>query len=68
MRFDDIDKAVKYHGAKSKEVSELLYELVDYSDTAVSHKSKKRQWKLTVTEEKCFITYIRLIKKSGIQE
>ena len=40
MCFDDIDKAVKDHGTKSEEAFELIYELVEDSVTAVSHKYK----------------------------
>ena len=54
MCFDNIDKAVKDHGAKSEEAFELIYELVEDSETAVSHKPKKRQWKHTVTGDKMF--------------
>ena len=52
MCFDNIDKTVKYHGAKFEEAFELLYELVEDSEMAVIHKSKKRQWKHTVTGDK----------------
>ena len=54
MCFDDIDKEVKDHGTKSEEAFELIYELVEDSETAVSHKPKKRQWKHTVTGDKMF--------------
>ena len=49
-----ISKSVKDRGAKSKEAFELLYELVEYSETAVSHKSKKYHWNHTVIGDKKF--------------
>ena len=52
--FDDIDKAVKDRSAKSEEVFELIYELVEDSEMATSHKSKKRQWNHTFTGDKMF--------------
>ena len=36
--FNDIDKAVELHVAKSKEVFEFLYKLVENSETMVSEK------------------------------
>ena len=38
MCFNDIDKAVELHVAKSKEVFEFLYKLVENSETMVSEK------------------------------
>ena len=52
--FDDIDESVTNHGAKSEEAFELLYELVEDSEVAVSLKSKKRQWKHKVTGDKMY--------------
>ena len=52
--FNKINKAVKDHSAKSKKSFELLYKLVEDLQTAVSHKSKKCQWKYTVTENNMF--------------
>ena len=54
MCFDDIDKEVKDHGTKSEEAFELIYELVEDSEMATSHKSKKRQWNHTFTGDKMF--------------
>ena len=45
---------MKEHCAKSEKVFELFYELVEDSETALSQKSKKRQWKYTVTGDKMF--------------
>ena len=59
---------MKEYGAKSEEEFEFLYELVEDSETAVSQKSNKRQWKHIVTGDSCFNTYSRPIKKSEIQE
>ena len=52
--FDDIDESVTDHGAKSEEAFELLYELVEDSEVAVSLKSKKCQWKHKVTGDKMY--------------
>ena len=54
MCFDDIDESLNDHGTKSKRVFELLYELVEDSETAVGQKSEKLQLKHKVTGDKMF--------------